>query len=121
MHLLLPLRRQATNFSKQPTWLAISLAGVLALGIFVAEPAPAQVLTHGPVVGGVTDTEAKVFVRTDVAATVVLQYSTDPVFGTYSASGDYATAETSDFTSTISLSGLTAETTYYLRVLVNGQ
>ena len=77
-------------------------------------------LTHGPVVGGVTDTEAKVFVRTDVAATVVLQYSTDPLFATYSASAGYPTVETSDFTTIIPLSGLSAETTYYLRVLVNG-
>ena len=77
-------------------------------------------LTHGPVVGGVTDTEAKVFVRTDVAATVMLQYSSDPLFGTYSASDAYATTDTSDFTTTIPLSGLSAETTYYLRVLVNG-
>jgi hypothetical protein len=37
-----------------------------------------QVLTHGPVVGGVTSSSANVFVRTDQAASVVLWYGTDP-------------------------------------------
>src|SRR5256885_16217810 len=39
--------------------------------------ASGQVLTHGPVVGGVTGSEAKVFVRTDQAGSVALRYGTD--------------------------------------------
>ena len=80
----------------------------------------AQVLTHGPVVGGVTDSGGNVFLRTDQAATVKLQYSTDPDFATFSLSESRTTSATSDFTANVPLTSLSAETTYYLRVLVNG-
>ena len=42
-----------------------------------------QVLTHGPVVGGVTASTANVFVRTDQQAIVALWYGSDPNLGTY--------------------------------------
>ncbi|HMF85907.1 MAG TPA: alkaline phosphatase D family protein, partial [Nitrospiraceae bacterium] len=89
--------------------------------IFLAtDPAVAQVLTHGPVVGGVTDSGGNVFLRTDQAAAVVVQYSTDPHFATFSVSDSHTTHSTSDFTANVPLTNLSAETTYYLRVLVNG-
>src|SRR5713226_6203469 len=40
--------------------------------------ARAQALTHGPVTGGVSETDAKVFTRTSGSATVAIQYSVDP-------------------------------------------
>src|SRR5215469_214857 len=79
-----------------------------------------QVLTHGPVVGGVTASGANVFVRTDQAATVEVHYGTDPNLATYSTSQDFGTDSTSDFTKIVPLANLTAETTYYLDVAVNG-
>ena len=79
-----------------------------------------RVLTHGPVVGGVTDINAKVFVRTDQAATVQVRYSTDPNLTTYSTSDQFTTDAASDFTKIIPLSNLTAETLYYLDVTLNG-
>ena len=79
-----------------------------------------QVLTHGPVVGGVTGSDANVFVRTDQAATVEVHYGTDPNLSTYSTSQAFATDPASDFTKIIPLADLTAETTYYLDVAVNG-
>jgi alkaline phosphatase D len=78
------------------------------------------VLTHGPVVGGVTDTAARVFVRTDQVANVAVRYDTDPNFGTYLTSDAFDTDPTSDFTKIIPLANLTAETTYYLDVVLNG-
>ena len=51
----------------------ISLRIALLCGVtqlFLATSLPAQIMSHGPVVGGVTATEAKVFVRTDQAANV---------------------------------------------------
>src|SRR5690349_15600023 len=77
------------------------------------------VLTHGPVVGGVTDSYGKVFVRTDETADVQVRYSTDPAFTTYSTSDRFTTDAASDFTKIIPLSDLAAETTYYLDVTVN--
>lgn len=79
-----------------------------------------QVLTHGPVVGGVTASDANVFVRTDHVATVEVHYGTDPNLATYSTSQAIDTDPASDFTEIIPLAGLTAETTYYLDVAVNG-
>jgi len=49
-----------------------------AVQLLLTEVVPGQILTHGPVVGGVTAAEAKVFVRTDQAANVALEYGTRP-------------------------------------------
>lgn len=78
-----------------------------------------QVLTHGPLVGGVTDSTANVFVRTDQAATVEVHYGTDPNLSTYSTSQAFSTDLAGDFTKIIPIADLMAETTYYLDVAVN--
>lgn len=122
MHLLSFFRLGTGTSTRPAAWLRISAAVLgLTFSFFSSDRAEAQVLTHGPVVGGVTDTQANVFVRTDQAATVSLQYSTDPGFATFSVSDEHTTADVSDFTTIIPLSELSAETTYYLRVLVNGE
>ncbi len=99
-----------------------TLSALAALCLFLPQPAfsAGEVLTHGPVVGGVTSSDARVFVRTNAAATVSLRYGTDPNLSTYSTSNSVLTAAANDFTGTISLSGLAAEKPYYLNVLVNG-
>ena len=79
-----------------------------------------QVLTHGPVVGGVTESSANVFVRTDQEASVALWYGKDPNLGTHLVSGTFDTSSTNDFTKIIPLTSLTVETTYYMNVVVNG-
>lgn len=93
-------------------WLAIQLASVSCLS--------AQVMTHGPVVGGVTDTTAQIFMRTDQAASVSIRWSTDPTFATSQVSASFTTSVTNDFTKTIGLSNLPASTTIYLNPQVNG-
>jgi len=87
--------------------------------ILLAKAGPSPILTHGPVVGGVTDSQAQVFVRTNQSAAVILQYSTDPGLAGALSTSPITTTSTSDLTAKIPLSGLTAETTYYLNVLVN--
>lgn len=79
-----------------------------------------QTLSHGPVVGGVTAASANVFVRSSGAAHVLVRYGTDPKLPSYLKSEGFDTTEASDFTKIIPLSGLKAETTYYLRAVVNG-
>lgn len=103
------------------TW-RIGLPAALAISLFLATALPslAQVLTHGPIVGGVTASTGNVFLRTDQAATVAVQYSSDPDFATFSVSDSRTTAATGDFTAIVPLTNLSAETTYYLRALVNG-
>ena len=88
--------------------------------IMTAGLAFGQVLTHGPVVGGVTDSSANVFVRTDQETSVALRYGTDPNLVTYAVSQTLQTSSADDFTSIIPLVSLTAETTYYMNVVVNG-
>jgi alkaline phosphatase D len=93
---------------------------LLLAQIMTAGLAFGQVLTHGPVVGGVTDSSANVFVRTDQETNVALRYGTDPNLVTYVVSQTFQTSSADDFTKTIPLAGLTAETTYYMNVVVNG-
>ncbi|MDQ3115184.1 MAG: alkaline phosphatase D family protein [Verrucomicrobiota bacterium] len=92
-------------------WLLLHLTVSSTLG---------QTLTHGPVVGGVTDSTANVFVRASQVATVAVRYGTDPNLTTYQVSDSFTTSSTSDFTKIIGLSGLTPEQTYYLNPVVNG-
>ncbi len=56
----------------------IALTCSLALPFLVVTPSPAQVLIHGPVVGGVTDTAAQVFLRTDRATAIAVRWGADP-------------------------------------------
>ena len=99
--------------------LAPLIAWVVVAQVITAGLALGQVLTHGPVVGGVTASDANVFVRTDDVATVEVHYGTDPNLSTYSTSQAFITDPASDFTKIIPLADLTAETTYYLDVAVN--
>ena len=78
-----------------------------------------QLLTHGPVVGGVTDSTANIFVRTNKIGTVFIRYSTSPTFQISADSASVTTDVTSDFTAIIPLANLSAETTYYLNVIVD--
>src|ERR1043166_8328468 len=94
-------------------------AGILAQ-IITASLALSQVLTHGPVVGGATASTANVFVRTDQEANVALWYGTDPNLGASLISETFQTSSANDFTKVVPLTNLTAETTYYMNVVVNG-
>jgi alkaline phosphatase D len=94
---------------------------VLFFFIFVSVPyADSAVLTHGPVVGGVTANKAKIFVRTDVSATVAIEYSTDPNFQTSLMTKTFQTTSLTNFTDIIPLSVLNPQATYYLNIHVNG-
>ncbi|MBA3353102.1 MAG: hypothetical protein H0U23_11915 [Blastocatellia bacterium] len=91
-----------------------------ALTLLHTAAAPAQILSPGPVTGGVTATEAKVFVRTDCRRQrrpPLRHRPRAPRRDRHRQHGDDAPA---DFTAFIPLTGLLPETTYYLNVLVNG-
>jgi alkaline phosphatase D len=87
--------------------------------IMTAGVALGQALTHGPVVGGVTATTAKVFVRTSQPTSVRLLYSTDPNLGNPTPSPTFQTTMRRDLTKIIPLNGLASETPYYMNVVVN--
>lgn len=73
-----------------------------------------------PVVGGVTETAAKINVRTSAAAGVVIEYDTDSGFSSPTATSSVTTSSGDDFTVTVSISGLSADTRYYYRVKLDG-
>jgi alkaline phosphatase D len=114
----IPRRSNVSRRNKYPhcLMLLILICGNLA----IAGPSSAQFLSHGPVFGGVDAGNAKIFVRTDQSATVVVQFGTDPALATSASSAPVVTGSASDFTAIIRISQLTPETTYYVNVLVNG-
>ena len=84
-------------------WLGV-LVVLLAVGV-LASAAHAASMTHGPIVGAVTDTTAAVWVRTDMSARVQVRYTTNAVFDEWWVSGVDVTASRRDFTVTVPLAG----------------
>ena len=80
----------------------------------------AQNLTHGPVVGNVTDVSAAFVYRVDAPATLEMQLSVDPGFGFPLVSTSALAVADSDFFALMSINGLSANTLYYYRPLING-
>ena len=79
----------------------------------------AQVVTHGPIVGGTTDSSCRIFVRTSVAVSFSIEVSTASDFSAGVLSFNGATDASKDTISIVQISGLTADTKYYARVLIN--
>jgi alkaline phosphatase D len=86
---------------------------------FTASQSLGQVLTHGPVVGGVTAYDARVFVRTNQQADVSVHYGTEPELMDFMASNTVTTYPKADFTRMIHVKGLVPKTTYYMNIIVN--
>lgn len=91
---------------------------LLAL-LFLGQTLSAQLITHGPVTGGVTPTTARMYVRTTQAAEVRIELDTDAGFGSPLSFTD-STKAVRDSSNIINLSGLTANTLYHYRLYVNG-
>ncbi len=76
-------------------------------------------LTHGYLLGDVRPDMIKIWVRTDTAATVGIEYSTNPDLSDSSFSVARPTRAARDFTRILQLHWLEPETTYYFNVLVD--
>jgi hypothetical protein len=81
----------------------------------------AQTLTHGPIVGGVTDTSCNIFIRTSSATPFTILFSNNIPFGSIVASVAGATDAALDSTAIVHVGGLTPNTRYSMRVTINGQ
>lgn len=77
-------------------------------------------LTHGPLVSSVLSGSAKVWLRTNVEASVTVKYSTSPDLKDAQITSAIITKPYNDFTGTIELNHLVPYTTYYYSVLVEG-
>ncbi len=76
-------------------------------------------LSRGAVLGVLTDTSVKVWVRTDSAGTFKIEYKTSAGAYPGTFSSTVSTSSGNDFTNVTSLSGLSANTVYNYRVYVD--
>lgn len=79
---------------------------------------PAQVITHGPVLGAVTPSSARVYYSTNIPASLTIQVSKDSLFSDITQFENITTAASYN-TAITDLTGLDPSTRYYYRVLVN--
>jgi hypothetical protein len=79
----------------------------------------AQTITHGPLVGGVTDSSARIYYRTDVPAAVLLEVDTDSLFPSPFTVNVNTQAVNQNVT-LIDLAGLQSDQRYYYRASVGG-
>ncbi len=106
-------RRAGDRF--QNSWrLHLTLAVLLTLAACQGTSPPGAKLTHGPLLGAVTDSSATVWVRTNVPAQVSIVYGDPPQ--TVSAT----TVASSDFTTKLKIDGLKPNTSYAYELRVNG-
>lgn len=106
--------------NKQPNTRWFFIFCLMSVFIFISSSSSyAAVLTHGPVVGGVTGSQAKIFIRTNQGASVKIEYSPDPNFLNSITTGSFQTSSTTNFTTIISIQALSPQTTYYLNVYVD--
>ncbi len=103
------IRGTMLSFMKKIIFLLL-LANKVALG---------QYVTHGPIVGGVTDSQARFYVRTSQASGVKIELSTDTFF-TSSITVVDSTKDWRDSSNLFTVNGLNNYTTYHYRIFVNG-
>src|SRR4051812_12496463 len=92
----------------------------LCLFICLSITGVAQSVTHGPIVGGVTDSSARIFVRTDAATAFTIELSSSSSFTTIAASANGNTDPALDNTAIIEMDGLISNKKYYARITING-
>lgn len=82
---------------------------------------PTANMTHGPLVGAVTANSAQVWLRTNEAANVKVEYTSVVDQTTASFSTELVSGADSDFTLRVPLEQLTPSTIYDVKVWVNGR
>ena len=81
----------------------------------------AQQVTHGPIVGGVRDTSARIFIRTSVSTAFEVEASDSPMFTNIISTVSGTTNAAKDTSEILTISGLQPFTQYYLRTKINNQ
>lgn len=76
-------------------------------------------ITHGPLVGAVTSASAKILVRVDGQANVRFDLDTDAAFSNPVPTASVVAESDSDFFAIVSVQGLTPDTKYYYRVVLD--
>lgn len=93
---------------------------VFFAALFFIQSLFAQILTHGPIAGGVTSDSASFYVRVDTVARVNIQLSTTENFTTVISGTEQAVSAANDFAALIRVGGLLTDILYFYRAVVNG-
>jgi alkaline phosphatase D len=80
-----------------------------------------QIITHGPIVGGVTNQNAVFVLRTNESTHVQVELSTSPNFINSILSTTFVTGEDADNFAKVKTDGLQANIKYYYRALINSE
>ena len=104
---------------------AILLVMVSLVGATVATAAkPSHTgyprLMQGPMIGAVTDTQVKIWVRTSGAFTVAVVYDLTPEFTSPKETEPVMVSKTDDYTAVITISDLAPATEYFYEIRVDG-
>jgi alkaline phosphatase D len=86
--------------------------------IFGASFALAQNITHGPILGAMTDTSFRMYIRTANLQSFTIEIDSDSLFSAPLQFQNQAQAAL-DSSVIANINGLTADTRYYYRVLFN--
>lgn len=95
------------------------LYALFILVILAVGSVNAQVVTHGPVTGGVSDTACTIVIKTDAATAFSLQLATDAAFTNIAATVNSNTSSANNLYQSTTVSGLQPGTKYYVRTLIN--
>ncbi len=108
---------------QQPLLLAMWIAGTLFLSRSAFSTFSMQtqkMVSHGVASGDVTATTAVIWARADRDATLVVEYATTPAFSDAQSGGTMPVSAATDFTGTVTLTGLRPATRYSYRVRPQG-
>lgn len=95
------------------------LITILLVAFIAGDPVSAATVKHGPVVGAVTPTSARMVVRTDTTANIFIELDTDSSFTNPVQTEAVATVAERHFFAICSISGLLPNTRYYYRTYLD--
>jgi alkaline phosphatase D len=78
-------------------------------------------LMQGPMVGAVTESDARIWLRTSGEYPVVVEYGTDFELRSFNATEPFVSKKANDYTLVVTLEGLEPATEYFYRIRVNGE
>ncbi len=85
---------------------------LLAILLSLTYTSNGNTITHGPMIGGITPTSARIYIRTEMPMTLSILYSTDSLLSNNSVE-TFATRADYDNTAIVTLYNLTPFTDYY--------
>lgn len=96
-----------------------TIAKIFFLLFFSLQILFSQTVTHSVVVGGVTETSARLWIRTSSQADVKIELADNPLFVNSFFSGTKAVEPDKEFSTIIDVAGLQPEQVYFYRIWIN--